>query len=283
MNIYKFCVWILCFIPLYAVSSITCPPENDLLYQVKLDEDALKTEPNNVSYMYYLGKAKFCLEDLKSGAHWMGKAASRGHIHAAYLMGVYYKTNKTMDPLLIEKHHIENYTAMIFYFQKAAKLIEDNPNYPKNIHPDNHRAEQETYISFFVFTYLPALYFSGYYASMQNILPALDNNKILFHKDSLQTLQKALRNSLRCLKRPSLTIWGDQEETLSVIMKKICTITKNFVKKVYPLEEERLQKAKKCNTDIKQCPAYRKLTQKILRIAQSTDNLLTLNSLDLFF
>ena len=61
--------------PLYAVSTITCSPENDL-YQSQFYEEALKIEPNNVSYMYHLGKAKFCLNHLKSGAYWMSKAAS---------------------------------------------------------------------------------------------------------------------------------------------------------------------------------------------------------------
>ena len=187
-----------------------------------------------------------------------------------------------MDHLLIEKHHIANYTAMMFYFRKAAQLIEDTPNYPENVPPEVYQAEKKFHISFMVFTYLPALYFSGYYASLQNVLPALDQHKkLLLHKDSIQTLNKMLYASLRCLDR--LATLEEHNETLSKIMQKNCALTKLFSEETYSLEKERLQLAKKCDKDIKQCPAYRKLTQRILRIAQSIDDLLTLNSLTLFF
>ena len=280
---YKLFGYFICLIPFYATGAIRCSQEKDL-DQSKIYQESLEIEPDNVSYMYHLGRAKFCLGDLETGAHWMGKAASNGHIYATYLMGVYYKTNKTIDPLLIEKHHIKNYTAMMFYFQKTATLIENSQHYPYNTHLDTYKAERDTHISFFVFTYLPALYFSGYYASMKNVLPALNNqNRLVLHKDSLQTLQKVLLASLRCLKRPILTIWKKQNKKFSNIMQKNCTITKNFAQEVYPLEQERLQKAKECDINIQHCSAYRNLTQQILRIAQYTDEQLTLTSLDLFY
>ena len=233
----------------------------------------VKMYPNDISKIYNLGIEALCLRKKQEGMAHLQKASDMGHAVASHLIGLYYKTDGTLDSSSRLTKDQKNYDATIYYFERAAEQIEKDSNYPDSIVDVSH-IEGQTLTSAKVFVTLPYLYYEGYNRAIGDILKTG-----VSYSDTFAVLTKLRDSAERCLRRPSLSVWKEKREEMGHSLKVQCQALKDFVERAFTLEQNRIAEAKNCTVPLKKCVKHQNIINQLIRLANEMWG--TLNSVPL--
>ena len=213
----------------------------------------------NVQKIYDMSVATICINRMQEGVELLETAADGGHVQANYFMAVYYEKDKNFDLSKFMTSDPENYNAMLFYYNRAADLIENNPQYPEDTYEDIPEFEKINHISARVFSLLPGLYFAGYNIAVGEILENAEE-----YTDTLAVLSKMRDSAERCLKRPALAVWKHKQAEIGHAMQVHCGAYWDFATKALPLEEKRLSTARQCAEPLNECGEHQKIINDLI-------------------
>lgn len=221
--------------------------------------------PNDPARNYTEGYARFC-----QGREWsdyIGKASDLGHVTASYFMGEYHRRDKDFNSGVSVPTTQEDYDAAIFYYERTAKLIEDTTRYPDGAHNGVSSVEGTRYMSIRTFLHLASLYFDGYGVALGDML---END--VSYTDTIQVLENMKSVADRCLKRPSLSVWGARQDEITKSKQVICQAQKDFAEKALEIEFQRIEIAKRCDVALSECAEHQAIFQEIVQANQKRKN-----------
>ena len=192
----------------------------------------------------------------------MQRASEGSHVAATKVLGSYYDKNQSFDNT--QKANIKNTFEAITYYEKAANQIEATSSYPKGNTEDMEYLEYVDVVSYRVFTRLPGLHFNIYSAFIGDTI-----NSGTIHSGTLDILQKLGDAATRCLERPALSVWKEKKERVYKTQQIECQAYLDFVKAIYPLEDERIQIANNCTVSVNTCPQHKEKINQMVKILQS--------------
>ena len=230
-------------------------------------------DPGNVRKIYSLGVKAICANKMQEGMALLERSADGGHVQANYFMGMYYKKDKSFDLSKPFTKDPKNFNAMLFYYNRAADLIEGNPQYPEGTTEDMLEWEEANRISARVFVSLPNFYYSGYASSMNKILKDAERTE---YTDTLEVLNKMRVAAERCLQRPALAVWKHRRQETARIMRVRCGADRDFAIDALPLEKERLGVARQCAGPLKECSEHQEIIDSLKGLSKTRKE--TLNS-----
>lgn len=231
----------------------------------------VKRNPNNITMIYNLGIDALCLGKRKEGMHNIQKASDMGHVVATKIMGLYYRTNQTLDGPISTPQDLKNFNAMIYHYKMAKSQIESNPNYPNGTYKDIPHLEKVGYISAIVFVTLPYLYYQGYIRAIKNIMKSMD---ALYYEDTFELLNKMRISSEHCLRRPSLSVWKSKQQQINYEMKVQCSAMKAFAQSASVFETERINVYRKCSAPFNRCKNHKKMFKRLKQLVRPMLNAL---------
>ncbi len=221
--------------------------------------------PGDVRIIYNMSTLALCTENKAEGMALLEKAADGGHVNANRLMGKYYEQDKSFDTSK-RTDDPHNYNAMLFYYERAARLIENNPQYPEGTYSDASYLEEHNRVSAKVFVALPGFYFDGYNVAVGDILNSAEK---VSYTDTLETLGKMLDSAERCLQRPALAVWKSKRAEIGHALKVRCRAMWDFANEALPLEEKRIAIAERCEVPLKECPEHQEIINALIGLANT--------------
>ena len=220
-------------------------------------------DPGNVKKIYTMSVLALCAGNITEGMALLERASDGGHVNANRLMGKYYKQDKTFDDSK-RTSDPHNYNAMLFYYERAAKLIESNPQYPEGAYSNTSYLEEHNSVSARVFVSLPGFYFDGYNVAIGDILKSAEK---VSYTDTLETLGKMLDSAERCLQRPALAVWKSKRAEIGHALKVRCRAKRDFAEQALPLEEKRMVTAERCAVPLKKCSEHQEIINTLIGLA----------------
>ena len=189
------------------------------------------------------------------------RAVTLGHVGAASLIAMYYKSDKTFKNNITTRQ-AAHLNLTIEYIKKAVDMIEQTPHYPD---PLNQELEQKNYVSFLVFLQLPNLHYVKY---MRHINPANtsppDENTAF---NTIETLTNIKTAAEHCLAWPALKTWGIRKTILHSIQQTHCLHYFDFALYALLHEPSRLHALKTCSKPVKECEQYNLPAERIMNKA----------------
>ena len=227
------------------------------LYQSFLEENI------SIDDIYHLGVTSLCLENTHKGLIYLQKAADANHIIANFLLGTYYRNNRSFNPANL-KHNadLENWDKTIAYYTTATQIIASFPNYPEGINDEIISTESSNHLSYWLFTQLPAVHLDKYLI----IIHLMAKNDKERATGTLDILTKMVESAAHCLNRPGLDIWKENKENMYKRQKIICDNLQTAAKRIYPLEQQRIKIAQSCTKPLNKCSKYNKHLNIIMQL-----------------
>ena len=223
-------------------------------------------DPGNVRKIYNMSISAICINKMQEGMALLERSADGGHVHANYYMGVYYQKDRSFDLSKPFTKDPENFNAMLFYFNRAANLIEGNPQYPEGTTRDMPYLEERNRTSAKVFMRLPGFYFNGYSRALGKIMKDAERTE---YTDTLEVLNKMRVAAERCLQRPALAVWKHRRQETAHIMRVRCGARRDFAIDALPLEKERLGVARQCAGPLKECSEHQEIINALIGLANT--------------
>ena len=227
-------------------------------------KEILSRDPGSTPIMFTLGIKALCFDRIQEGMAYMQRASDMGHVDATDTIAIYYSSDGTFDSANGITKDQKNYDATIYYYEKAADLIESANNYPKGVSDDQDSLENENHTSANVFTQLPFVYYMGYVHAMIEIL---NSSEKLLYEDSIEVLEKMRHSADRCLRRPALSEWQSEKERIYRAMQVQCQARKDFAAQSIPLEKKRMRVARNCSGPLGDCPEHKEITDQIIHLS----------------
>lgn len=230
------------------------------------------SNPNDPVSNYAAGFIMYCSGDARGLGH-IEKASEMGHVTSSYFLGEYHRKDKDLNSSTSLPTTQEDYDAAIFYYERAATQIENTSNYPKKAHRGVDKGEGKRYMSVRTFLHLISLYFDGYSLALGDML---END--VSYTDTIQVLENMKSAADRCLKRPSLSVWGTRQDEIANSKQVICQARKDFAEKalgteqVPGLEFRRIEIAKHCDVALSRCPEHQAIFQELVQATQEMNN-----------
>lgn len=218
-------------------------------------------DPGNVQKIYAMSVRAICLNKMQEGMALLERSADGGHVQANYYMGGYYTRDRSFDTSKPLTEDPENFNAMLFYYNRAADLIEGNPRYPEGTTEDMPEFEEKNRISARVFVSLPDFYYSGYASAMNRILGNAERTE---YTDTLEVLNKMHVAAERCLQRPALAVWKHKQGEIGNALRVRCGAMQDFAIDAIPLEKERLGVARQCAGPLKECSEHQEIINALI-------------------
>ena len=238
--------------------------DNDIQKYNKYKERLEDTSNEYYLYkLYRFGLMSFCMGRPVNAMSYWQQAFDLGHIASAFILGISYETDHTFDSLHAPPGTRENLDAAIYYYEEAAKRVNNIPDYPDGASENMDNLENEWYISYYIFTRLPWLYFHGYDTALQDVV---DNEEKVDYTDSLDVLDAMLDSARNCLERPALPIWQSDKQEVYSHQQTVCDAFFDFAGQALPLEEERMTIARDCAAPLSECPEHRDIYGRIDRL-----------------
>ena len=219
--------------------------------------------PNDPSRYYTVGLSYYCGGKRAKGISYMERASDMGDITASYILALYYSSDKTGDVSKMVPEVQENYDAALFYYERAAVLIESTSTYPHGVHVDLPDREKSIYMSVRTYLALTDLYYTGYGRALGDML----KNDVSY-TDTIKVLTNLQTAAERCLKRPSLSVWGESQSKIAHSKQVICGAYKDFAVKAFNLESKRIEVAKHCDGPLSECEAHQAVVNQIIGESQ---------------
>ena len=222
------------------------------------------SDPSDPASNYSAGRIMYCAGEEQKGLGYIEKASDMGHVTASYFLGEYYRKDKDLNSSTSLPTIQESYDAAIFYYERTAKDIEKTTSYPKR--PDGrgiYGTEEEHYMSVWAFLHLNRLYYNGYSRALGDML----KNDVSY-TDTIQVLDNLRRSAERCLKRPSLSIWGERQSEIARSKQVICQARRDFSEKALSMESQRIEIAKRCEVPLKECNEHNDILNRIVQTSR---------------
>lgn len=245
-------------------SLISC--EGDSQQKYNEFKPVYEKNPGDLLNIYGMGVDAICLNKMQEGMTLLERSADGGHVQANYYMGVYYGKDRSFElsnPLTKDP---ENFNAMLFYFNRAADLIEGNPRYPEGTTEDMPEFEEKNHISARVFVSLSGFYFDGYSIAVGKILKDAERTE---YTDTLEVLNKMRVVAERCLQRPALAVWKHKQGEIGNALRVRCGAYRDFAIDAFPLEKERLGVARQCAGPLKECSEHQEIINALIGLANT--------------
>ena len=223
-------------------------------------------DPGDIVNIYIMGIAAICINKIQEGMALLERSADGGHVQTNYYMGVYYEKDRSFDLSKPFTKDPENFNAMLFYYNRAADLIEGNPQYPEGTTEDMPEFEEKNRISARVFVLLPDIYFRGYSIALDKILKDAERTE---YTDTLEVLNKMRVASERCLQRPALAVWKHKQGEIGNTLRVRCGAYRDFAIDAFPLEKERLGVARQCAGPLKECSEHQEIMNTLIGLANT--------------
>ena len=222
---------------------------------------------SDIDLVYNLAKVSLCLEKKDEGMSHLQRASNNGHIVATYLLGVYYTYNQTFHSSEKAKD-LENINKAIHYYTNGVQMIEATSDYPRGSTDDMVYIESQSYTSYWLFTYLPILYFKGYFNTIKNV--SNEKTAEIFYDDTLEVLTKMDEAATRCLARPALDAWKEKRKVIYAALQIECGALLNFAETAYLLEQQRIEADQNCTVPLSKCTEHQEVFDKIYQLAKDT-------------
>ena len=219
--------------------------------------------PNDPVRYYMVGLSYYCGGNKTKGINYMKKASDMEHIVASYALGWYYRTDRGSDPSQIIPQVQENYDATVFYYERGASYIEAEANYPYNTHTDVPELEGKTYMSVSTFITLNELYYKGYVRAIMDML----KNDVAY-TDTIKVIVNMQSAAERCLKRPSLSVWGEKQSEIAHSKQIKCGAYKTFADRAFYLESQRIKVAKRCDVPLRECDEHENIVSQLIQASK---------------
>ena len=243
---------------------IGCDADDRNIEEYNKFKGILQNEPGNTSVMFTLGIRSFCLNKTQEGMAYMQRAADNGHVSATKVVADYYYYDGTFDSANGLTEDQKNYDATIYYYERAADLIESDSNYPKGVNDDQDSLEVISRTSAYVFTQLSFIYYRGYVRAMTDILSSSEK---LLYEDSIEVLNKMEDSADRCLRRPALSQWQSKRDRTYRAMQIQCQARKEFAAQSIPLEQKRMRVARNCSGPLGDCPEHKEIVDQLIDLS----------------
>ena len=240
-------------------NSLGCSGDSINEYNRKIEY--LKKHPNDVLMMFSTGVDALCIGKEREGMFYVEKASFSGHVAASRLTGRYYETDKTLESGHGLTKDPENFNAAIYYYERAALQIEENPRYPEGTTEDMLELEESGYISARVFDFLPYFYYKGYARAIKDILNTNNNDE---YSDLIEVLVKMYNSAERCLQRPALAIWKSNRQAVWDFLQVRCGAMRDFAEEALALEPERAAAAVRCPGSLSECLEHKKIVDQLI-------------------
>ncbi len=248
----------------FAVNLIRC--EGKDLQEYNEYKPVYEEDPGNVQKIYDMSVRAICVNKMQEGMTFLERSADGGHVQANYFMGVYYEKGQSFDLLKLFTEDPEHFNAMLFYYNRAADLIESNPQYPEGTTEDMPYLEEHNRISAKVFSFLPGFYYDGYSRAIGKILKNAQKTE---YTDTLEVLGKMHNSAGRCLRRPALAVWKHKQGEIGHALQVRCGAMRDFAESALSLEEERLRIARQCTVPLKECSEHQKIINTLIGLANT--------------
>ena len=222
-------------------------------------KEGLRKSPNDIILTYSTGFRALCMGEEREGMHYVEKASFSGHVAASSLTGRYYETDRTLDQDRDLTTDPENFNATIYYYERAASQIEENPRYPEGTTKDMPYLEEVAHTSATVFATLPYFYYTGYIRAIKDVLRT--NSK---YSDLIEVLDKMYNSAERCLQRPSLAVWKSNRQAVWDYLQVRCGAMRDFAERALVLESERVAAAGKCTGSLSECLEHTEIARQII-------------------
>ncbi len=201
-------------------------------------------DSDDIHTMRIMALSAFCIGKEKEGLEELKRLFSKGDIHGAYWLGMYYASSGTFDSskwlTLDLEEDPENFATMIYYFEKTADRIISAVNYPEEVNPDHPGLAEHYVISTEVFLNLPFSYYEIYIRQVKNTFADSKSGKQVPYTDTISALVKMQNWSEQCLKRSALDVW-ESYVLATYAMKESCQIMNIFAMQALPLEQQRIK------------------------------------------
>ena len=229
----------------------------------------------NPNLLYLMGKSAVCMTLTDQGIGHLQEAASLGHLKAAFLMGLYHQTNKSLcsSTLTSDPHH---YDMAVEYFKEAVRMIQhvQPANGANGLHINN------TYIYVQVYARLLDLYFLKYeqsvrlieypdynaYLLKENPLSTSQTLAQLKNKQPLTLLKEMKTQAQQCLNQPAgkPNQWSLDQKSTYTSYRSRCKQYLKWAAAAQPIEQKRISHVKACKQpNVNQCPDYVLINQQI--------------------
>ena len=225
------------------------------------------SNPSDPVSNYAAGYIMYCTGKKEKGLGYIEKASDLGHVPASYFLGEYHRKDKDLNSSTGLPTTQENYDAAIFYYERTATLIENTSRYPNGDHRDVSEIEGQNYMSVRTFLHLTNLYFNGYNYAIGDIL----KNDVSY-TDTIKVLDNMKSAADRCLKRPSLSIWGTRQNEIANSKQVACQAQRDFAEKALGLESRRIEIAERCDVALRECVEHRDIFQELVRAVNDMNN-----------
>ena len=245
--------------------AISC--EGVKIFSAESNAAYIAEAPHESARYDFVGLQIYCSGDEETGINYMEKASDMGDIPASYTLGSYYGSDKTGDLSKMIPDVQENYDAAIFYYERTASLIESAKTYPYGMHTDLPAIEGSAHMSVRANLIVSILYFSGYGRALGDML----KNDVSY-TDTIGVLENMKNSAERCLKRPSLSVWGARQSEIANSKQVICQAYKDFAEQVINLEYQRIEIAKRCDVALNECTEHQGIFDQIVQAAREKNN-----------
>ncbi len=247
----------------FAVNLIRC--EGKDLQEYNEYKPVYDNNPGNVQDIYNMSVRAICVNKMQEGMTLLERSADGGHVQANYYMGEYYKRDKSFDTSKPFTKDSKHFNAMLFYYNRAADLIESNPQYPEGTTEDMPYLEEHNRISAKVFVSLPGFYFKGYSRALSEILKNAEKTE---YTDTLEVLRKMRDSADRCLGRPALSVWKHKQREIGHALQVRCGASWDFAESAISLEQKRLRVARQCTVPLKECPEHQEIMKALIDLSK---------------
>ncbi|MCE2453121.1 MAG: hypothetical protein J4F48_09880 [Nitrospinae bacterium] len=220
------------------------------------------SNPNDPASNYTAGYIMYC-SGKERCLGYIEKASDMDHVIASYFLGQHYRRDREFNSSNSLPTIQENYDAAIFYYERAATLIENISNYPYGTHVDIPDVEENSYMSVRAFLHLSRLYYNGYIRAIKDML----SNDVSY-TDTIKVLENMKNTADRCLKRPSLPVWGARQDEIAHSKQIICQAQKDFAEQALELEFRRIEIAKHCEGSLDECAEHQTVVQSLQKASR---------------
>ena len=89
----------------------------------------------------------------------------------------------------------------------------------------------------------------------------------MLYEDSVEVLEKMRDSAERCLRRPALSEWQNKRGQTHQAMQVQCQARRDFATQAIPLEQERINVARKCSGPLSDCPEHQEIVNQLVDLS----------------
>ena len=254
-------------VSIFSVDGFALSCQGVKIFSAESNAALIAEAPHESARYYSVGLQKYCAGNVETGINYIEKASDMGDISASYALGLYYRSDRGIDLSQIAPTNQKNYDAAIFYFDRTVELIDSDKGYPGGTKGDLPNLEGNNYMSLRAPLQLVVLYYTGYARALGAML-----KDDVSYTDTIKVLENMRSAADRCLRRPSLSVWGARQGEIAHSKQIVCQARRDFAEKAIDLEFRRIEIAKHCDAALSECTEHQAIFNQIVQAVQEMNN-----------